>query len=84
MSNLIWTNGDRCIRTKRMIDTNVSFENQESNEYNKRDIVNNKLNERSKIYQINQNPFLFRNDYLHDLDIQESFLKSQDSNYKKN
>jgi hypothetical protein len=87
MDELKWTNGESCIRTKRVINDELSnhflVENQESKNFNKRDIANNKINERLMISQIGQNPFLSRNNYLEDLDIQENFLKPKNSNFQK-
>jgi hypothetical protein len=87
MNELKWTNGESCIRSKRITNDEKSkqylVENQESNIFNKRDIANNKINERILISQIGQNPFLSRNNYLEDLDIQENFLKPKNSNFQK-
>ena len=48
---------------------------------NKREDANTKLNERSMIESINQNPFLPRNNYINDLQIQDEFLKPRNSNF---
>ena len=48
---------------------------------NKREDANTKLNERSMIESINQNPFLPRNNYINDLQVQDEFLKPRNSNY---
>lgn len=50
---------------------------------NKRELVNNKLNERNMISQIGQNPFMINNNYLNDLDNQQHFLIPQNSNFKE-
>ena len=47
---------------------------------NKREDANTKLNERSMIESINQNPFLPRNNYINDLQVQDEFLKPRSSN----
>ena len=47
---------------------------------NKREDANTKLNERSMIESISQNPFLPRNNYINDLQIQDEFLKPRNSN----
>jgi len=47
---------------------------------NKREDANTKLNERSMIESINQNPFLPRNNYINDLQVQDEFLKPRNSN----
>jgi hypothetical protein len=48
---------------------------------NKREDANTKLSERSMIENISQNPFLSRNNYLNDLQVQDEFLKPKNSNY---
>ena len=48
---------------------------------NKREDANTKLNERCMIESISQNPFLPRNNYINDLQIQDEFLKPRNSNY---
>lgn len=87
MNELKWTNGESCIRSKRVMNEDLSnqflVEKQEYKQFNKRDIANNKINERLMISQIGQNPFLSRNNYLEDLDIQENFLKPKNSNFQK-
>lgn len=42
--------------------------------------VNNKLHERHMVQQVNQNPYFQGSDYMHDLDIQEAFLRPRASN----
>lgn len=49
---------------------------------NKRELVNNKLNERNMISQIGQNPFMTNNNYINDLVNQQTFLIPQNSNFK--
>jgi hypothetical protein len=48
---------------------------------NKREDANTKLSERCMIENISQNPFLPRNNYLNDLQIQDEFLKPKNSNF---
>ena len=48
---------------------------------NKREDANTKLNERCMIESINQNPFLPRNNYINDLQIQDEFPKPRNSNF---
>ena len=48
---------------------------------NKREDANTKLSERCMIENINQNPFLSRNNYLNDLQVQDEFLKPKNSNF---
>ena len=49
---------------------------------NKREDANTKLSERCMIENISQNPFLSRNNYLEDLQVQDEFLKPKNSNFK--
>jgi hypothetical protein len=48
---------------------------------NKREDANTKLNERLLIENVNQNPFLPRNNYINDLQVQDEFLKPRNSNF---
>lgn len=48
---------------------------------NKREDANTKLSERCMIENISQNPFLSRNNYLNDLQVQDEFLKPKNSNF---
>jgi len=50
---------------------------------NKREEANHKLSERHLVGQLNQNPFMINNDYIKDLDIQQSFLIPKNSNIDK-
>jgi hypothetical protein len=52
----------------------------------KREEVNLKMHEREPISQRNQNPYLVQNNYLDDLEMQQSFLIPKNSNFneKKN
>ena len=54
------------------------------NRGSKRELANDKLNDRNMISQIGQNPFMINNNYLHDLEVQQNFLIPQNSNYKNN
>ena len=47
---------------------------------NKREDANHKLSERYLVGQLNQNTFMINNDYIKDLDIQQSFLMPKNSN----
>jgi len=86
MNEFKWTLGEPCIRSIKK--TVIVPEQTESNTpnhapSNKREIVNEKMNERQMISQINQNPFLLRNTYLDDLYVQETFLKPKNSNLER-
>jgi hypothetical protein len=47
---------------------------------NRREDVNSKLSERQMIGQVSHNPFLTSTDYVNDLEVQENYLKPQNSN----
>lgn len=55
---------------------NQAEQNMESN---KRQNMNDKLNDRYMVQQTNQNPFLVGNTYVQDLDVQEEFLRPKSS-----
>ena len=55
---------------------NQAENNQESN---KRQNMNDKLSNRYMVQQTSQNPFLVGNNYVQDLDVQESFLRPKSS-----
>jgi len=79
MNELKWTLGEPCLRSARNKPSAILPETIPPS--NKREIANEKINERHMISQIGQNPFLARNRYLEDLDIQEAFLKPKNSNF---
>lgn len=81
MNELKWTLGEPCLRSARNKPSAILPETIPPS--NKREIANEKINERHMISQIGQNPFLSRNKYLEDLDIQEAFLKPKNSNFKE-
>lgn len=49
----------------------------------KKDIFNQKMNERELVGRSGHNPFLISNDYLKDLKNQDEFLRPQNSNFEK-
>ena len=79
MNELKWTLGEPCLRSARNKENAILPETMVPS--NKREIANEKINERHMISQIGQNPFLCQNKYLDDLDIQEAFLKPKNSNF---
>lgn len=83
MNEFKWTLGEPCIRSIKksaVVPEQVESQTHAHAPSNKREIVNEKMNERQMISQINQNPFLLRNTYLDDLYVQETFLKPKNSN----
>lgn len=90
MNELKWTLGEPCLRSSRIKHTNTTNTINPTNstnipetimQSNKRELANEKMNERYMISQIAQNPFLTKNTYLEDLDTQEAFLKPKNSNF---
>jgi len=59
-------------------DFNKSFNKKDNN----KEISSKRLAEREMVKQITYNPYLSNNDYLSDLNVQESFLKSKNSNFE--
>ena len=47
---------------------------------NKREDVNTKISDRQMLGQVSHNPFLTSTDYVNDLEVQENYLKPQNSN----
>ena len=69
--------------TNNMNSDNINSTNMNSEIFrinNKREDANHKLSERYLVGQLNQNPFMINNDYIKDLDIQQSFLMPKNSN----
>lgn len=79
MNELKWTLGEPCLRSSRSKPAVVLPET--ILQSNKRELANEKMNERYMISQVSKNPFLAQNKYLEDLDIQETFLKPKNSNF---
>lgn len=50
--------------------------------HNKRELSNDKINERMMFSQINQNPFLANHNYIEDISIQEKLLRPKNSNFE--
>jgi hypothetical protein len=46
----------------------------------KREDANTKLSDRQMLGQVSHNPFLTSTDYVNDLEVQENYLKPQNSN----
>lgn len=56
---------------------------EENNVANRREFTYSKMGERDLISHGNMNPFMSKNDYVKDLDVQNEFLKPQNSNFMK-
>lgn len=88
MEELVWSYGEKpeksykkqepeCIMSSADLNINVSEFNKMSN---KREMANDKLNDRELIGQVRQNPFNASNNYLSDLEVQQNFLIPKSSN----
>ena len=53
------------------------------NTYSKKELCDKRMASRDLAIQGLCNPFLYENNYLEDLNNQDTFLRPQDSNYKK-
>ena len=73
---------------KEIVDPNTFYDNNGvfRMSSSKREEVNLKMHEREPMSQRNQNPYLVQNNYLEDLETQQSFLIPKNSNFneKKN
>lgn len=76
------------IKKKEIVDPNTFYDNNGifRMSSSKREEVNLKMHEREPMSQRNQNPYLVQNNYLEDLETQQSFLIPKNSNFneKKN
>ena len=90
MEEYIWTYGEKPEKSYKKdiepliitpVDLNINMNVGEFRaSSNKREIANNKLNDRELIGQVNQSPFHTTNNYLRDLDVQQNFLMPKSSN----
>jgi hypothetical protein len=73
---------------KPIVDPNTFYDNNGvfRMSSSKREEANMKMNDRELISQRNQNPYLVQNNYIEDLETQQSFLIPKNSNFgdKKN
>ena len=71
--------------TGRDVDTEKLLEKTETAEDdNKRALSNSRLANRHMLIRTKINPYMANNDYLHDLSVQDQFLRPKDSNVKQN
>jgi len=71
------------IKTEEQLESNKIFEDIEFKVSNKRELANNKLNDRMLMGQTNKNPFMTNNNYIQDLALQHEFLIPKNSNISK-
>ena len=93
MNELSWTDGTKPNKSSK--NDKDFYLNKNSNENNnenkvltekkdsitKRELANDKLNQREMIKQVCDNPFLMKNDYIDVISKQQEFLMPQNSNY---
>ena len=87
METIIWTKNEKIEKSTQMDRAKyLSLKETNSNEkivnnFNKRSVVNDKLNERYLTNQVSQNPFFVNNNYVNDLNIRNEFLIPKNSNF---
>lgn len=90
MNELTWTDGTKpdksskndkefYLKDNSNSEKNISIEKSDS--ITKRELANDKLNEREMIKQVCDNPFLMNNNYIDVISTQQEFLTPQNSNY---
>ena len=90
MNELTWTDGTKpdksskndkefYLKDNSNSEKNISIEKSDS--ITKRELANDKLNEREMIKQVCDNPFLMNNNYIDVISNQQEFLTPQNSNY---
>tara|TARA_Y100000741_G_C18253325_1_gene558026 strand:- start:794 stop:1066 length:273 start_codon:yes stop_codon:yes gene_type:complete len=90
MNELSWTDGTKPYKSSKNdkefylkdnsnSEKNISIEKSDS--ITKRELANDKLNEREMIKQVCDNPFLMNNNYIDVISTQQEFLTPQNSNY---
>ena len=85
MNEIKWSKGIKPIRSnksdKELYDNNVNNNNEvKSITFNKREEVNDKINQRELIQNTCKNPFFDSEDYLQHLSNQHEFLMPQKTN----
>jgi len=90
MNELTWTDGtkpdkssknDKEFYLKDNSNNEKNISTEKSDSITKRELANDKLNEREMIKQVCDNPFLMNNNYIDVISTQQEFLTPQNSNY---
>tara|TARA_B100001173_G_scaffold209539_1_gene180794 strand:+ start:30 stop:302 length:273 start_codon:yes stop_codon:yes gene_type:complete len=90
MNELTWTDGTKPDKSSKndkefyLKDNNKNedkISTEKSDSITKRELANDKLNEREMIKQVCDNPFLMNNNYIDVISTQQEFLTPQNSNY---
>ena len=90
MKQLVWSNGEKPLRTPRTAPNIVqstpgSSITQSSAIQNKkftRDAINTRMGHRELFMQVGGNPFLSNNNYIDDIATRDSYLLARDSNFQ--
>ena len=61
--------------------TTFSLQANKQKDVNKKEVCNSRISQRDLMIQTSINPYMIKNDYLQDIDIQDNFLRPQDSNF---
>ena len=83
-----WGKGDLMKKSYRKEDNqkedkpNIISDRMDMRDKNTREINSERMCEREMLIQTSINPFLFSNDYLDDLKVQDKYLRPLDSNIK--
>tara|TARA_A100001015_G_scaffold321594_1_gene453262 strand:+ start:1874 stop:2113 length:240 start_codon:yes stop_codon:yes gene_type:complete len=79
MNEIKWSNGNKPIRSSK--NDKLLYDNEEkSNTLNKREEVNDKINQRELIQNTCKNPFFDSEDYIQHLSNQHDYLMPQKTN----
>tara|TARA_B100000945_G_scaffold316944_1_gene318818 strand:+ start:139 stop:414 length:276 start_codon:yes stop_codon:yes gene_type:complete len=91
MNELTWTDGTKPLKSSKndkdfyLNKNNNDNENkvliEKSDSITKRELANDKLNQREMIKQVCDNPFLMNNNYIDVISNQQEFLTPQNSNF---
>ena len=90
MNEFTWTDGTKPDKSNKndkdfyLKDNNKNedkISTEKSYSITKRELANDKLNEREMIKQVCDNPFLMNNNYIDVISTQQEFLTPQNSNY---
>ncbi len=89
MNELCWRDGSKPEKSYKsdkelylkQINNIPSHENEKNDSITKREVANDKLNQREMIKQVCDNPFLNNKSYIDVISNQQEFLTPQNSNY---
>jgi|TARA_R110001592_G_scaffold154481_8_gene383451 hypothetical protein len=89
MNELSWSDGTKPDKSNKkdkefyLKDNNneINISTEKNDSITKRELANDKLNEREMIKQVSDNPFLMNNNYIDVIITQQEFLTPQNSNY---